>query len=68
MTPPRHPQTAVQATSAFASSRPGKSRRDHAGWVPLHHAARDILGNARALRGAITPAPSASRTGARRPE
>lgn len=68
MTPPRQPRTAVQATSSFASSRPGQGRRDQAGWVPLHHAMREILGNARSRRGAATPAPSEGRTRTRRPE
>lgn len=68
MTPPRQPGAAVQAPSSFASSRPGQGRRDHAGWVPLHHATREILGNARARQGSATPAPSEGLTRARRPE
>lgn len=64
MTPPRDPARAVQAAPAFTSTRPGTTRRDATGWVPLHAATRNLLHSASKLR--TSPAPQ--RDTARRPE
>ncbi|WP_353471262.1 hypothetical protein PVT71_07970 [Salipiger sp. H15] len=68
MTPPRDPAAAVQAPPAFASTRPGSSRRDQTGWVPLHKATHDLVSGARRLRGAFVADRGADRGRARRPE
>lgn len=53
MTSPRDPRSAVRAEPAFSSTRPGQSRRNSAGWVPLTKATRNLVGSAHQLRGAF---------------
>ncbi|SDG74090.1 hypothetical protein [Alloyangia pacifica] len=54
MTPAQKHGEPVQGVGRFASTRPDRARRDQAGWVPLQNASRNLLGNARRLRGCFT--------------